>query len=453
MYSDSGFRADGMYAAHIKIPDSNPFIKSDRNLSFENEIKQESCLTSLPQPLLPGQNQRDTEWLKVEVCREFLRSVCERSEAQCKFAHPSKSISIEAGKVVACFDSLKGKCHRDQCKYLHPPPHIKNQLEINGRNAQIQRKLSVSMNIYPQLTAATAQLAPQPQPIQPVLGVSSPALMLVNSQTSMDNSPKNRPDRLEICRDHIQRRNCSRGEDKCRYAHPPLHDLNESMVDPNDSSAIIVCMDHVKGRCSRDRCKYFHAPSHLIAQIKLRQNSQSLSPLSVPISAPSQIQEDFKPNLLGHASTLASYQSNLSSMSSLPNMKLEPMNTQTQFASSIARGIEKMASRGSPSPGPSHSSSKWNNYSSSSNSFSMPLLFNVSPAYNQQFNSSMMPLQNLNNQASLFQSGNQHTPSHQSQQQQLSQMLSNSPFQSEQDTNQFQRTLFSSNVSPHHLLG
>ena len=35
---------------------------------------------------------------------------------------------------------IQGKCHRDYCKYLHPPPHIKSQLEINGRNAQILRK-------------------------------------------------------------------------------------------------------------------------------------------------------------------------------------------------------------------------------------------------------------------------------------------------------------------------
>ncbi|XP_075717624.1 muscleblind-like protein 1 isoform X2 [Rhinoderma darwinii] len=83
---------------------------------------------------------RDTKWLTLEVCREFQRGTCSRPDTECKFAHPSKSCQVENGRVIACFDSLKGRCSRENCKYLHPPPHLKTQLEINGRNNLIQQK-------------------------------------------------------------------------------------------------------------------------------------------------------------------------------------------------------------------------------------------------------------------------------------------------------------------------
>ncbi|XP_067384871.1 muscleblind-like protein 1 isoform X8 [Channa argus] len=83
---------------------------------------------------------RDTKWLTLEVCREFQRGTCSRTDQECKFAHPAKSCQVDNGRVIACFDSLKGRCSRENCKYLHPPPHLKTQLEINGRNNLIQQK-------------------------------------------------------------------------------------------------------------------------------------------------------------------------------------------------------------------------------------------------------------------------------------------------------------------------
>ncbi|KAF7237400.1 Muscleblind-like protein 3 [Varanus komodoensis] len=50
---------------------------------------------------------RDTKWLTLEVCREFQRGTCSRSDTECKFAHPSRSCHVENGRVIACFDSLK----------------------------------------------------------------------------------------------------------------------------------------------------------------------------------------------------------------------------------------------------------------------------------------------------------------------------------------------------------
>lgn len=43
------------------------------------------------------------------------------------------------------------------------------------------------------------------------------------------------------------------------------------MIDTNDNT-VTVCMDYIKGRCSREKCKYFHPPAHLQAKIKATQH-------------------------------------------------------------------------------------------------------------------------------------------------------------------------------------
>uniref|UniRef100_A0A8C4SQF3 Muscleblind-like splicing regulator 2 n=1 Tax=Erpetoichthys calabaricus TaxID=27687 RepID=A0A8C4SQF3_ERPCA len=63
---------------------------------------------------------RDTKWLTLEVCRQFQRGTCSRSDEECKFAHPPKSCQVENGRVIACFDSLKS---REQC-YFHCRPGL-----------------------------------------------------------------------------------------------------------------------------------------------------------------------------------------------------------------------------------------------------------------------------------------------------------------------------------------
>uniref|UniRef100_A0A8C3P9Q9 Muscleblind like splicing regulator 1 n=1 Tax=Chrysemys picta bellii TaxID=8478 RepID=A0A8C3P9Q9_CHRPI len=284
---------------------------------------------------------RDTKWLTLEVCREFQRGTCSRPDTECKFAHPSKSCQVENGRVIACFDSLKGRCSRENCKYLHPPPHLKTQLEINGRNNLIQQKnmamlaqqmqLANAMmpgaplqpvNYMPQsfqkrggegspyyididtnyqyhtfklqnvnffkevmpmfsvapslATNASAAFNPYLGPVSPGLvpaeilptapmlvagnpGVPVPAAAAAAAQKLM------RTDRLEVCREY-QRGNCNRGENDCRFAHP----ADSAMIDTNDNT-VTVCMDYIKGRCSREKCKYFHPPAHLQAKIKAAQ--------------------------------------------------------------------------------------------------------------------------------------------------------------------------------------
>ncbi|XP_049604301.1 muscleblind-like protein 1 isoform X8 [Syngnathus scovelli] len=251
---------------------------------------------------------RDTKWLTLEVCREFQRGTCSRSDQECKFAHPAKSCQVENGRVIACFDSLKGRCSRENCKYLHPPPHLKNQLEINGRNNLIQQKNMVMLAQQMQLANAmmpATQLPPMPMfsvtpglatnanaaaaaaaaaAFNPYMSPVSPGLMppeiMPSTQVLMASNPNVsqvpnaaaaaqkllRTDRLEVCREY-QRGNCSRGEDDCRFAHPS----DSTMIDTNDNT-VTVCMDYIKGRCSREKCKYFHPPAHLQAKIKATQH-------------------------------------------------------------------------------------------------------------------------------------------------------------------------------------
>ncbi|XP_022610569.1 muscleblind-like protein 1 isoform X14 [Seriola lalandi dorsalis] len=266
---------------------------------------------------------RDTKWLTLEVCREFQRGTCSRSDQECKFAHPAKSCQVDNGRVIACFDSLKGRCSRENCKYLHPPPHLKTQLEINGRNNLIQQKnmamLAQQMQLANAMMPGTQlppmvrghtrmnipQLLPMPMfsvtpglatnasaaaavaaaafnpylspvspglmpqeilPSTPVLMASSPTVSQVPNAAAAAAQKLLRTDRLEVCREY-QRGNCSRGENDCRFAHP----ADSTMIDTNDNT-VTVCMDYIKGRCSREKCKYFHPPAHLQAKIKAAQH-------------------------------------------------------------------------------------------------------------------------------------------------------------------------------------
>ncbi|XP_030219616.1 muscleblind-like protein 1 isoform X6 [Gadus morhua] len=264
-------------------------------------------------------HMRDTKWLTLEVCREFQRGTCSRTDQECKFAHPAKSCQVENGRVIACFDSLKGRCSRENCKYLHPPSHLKTQLEINGRNNLIQQKNMAMLAQQMQLANAIipgTQLPPMPMfsvapnmasnaslaaataaAFNPYMGPMSPGLMpqeimssgpvlMAPSQAGvgqLQNAAAQkllRTDRLEVCREY-QRGNCSRGENDCRFAHPS----DSTMIDTNDNT-VTVCMDYIKGRCSREKCKYFHPPAHLQAKIKAAQHQVNQATAAAAMGIP-----------------------------------------------------------------------------------------------------------------------------------------------------------------------
>ncbi|XP_070980223.1 muscleblind-like protein 2a isoform X10 [Oncorhynchus clarkii lewisi] len=249
---------------------------------------------------------RDTKWLTLEVCRQFQRGTCSRSDEECKFAHPPTSCQVENGRVIACFDSLKGRCSRENCKYLHPPSHLKTQLEINGRNNLIQQKTAAAMlaqqmhfmipgtsmqpvpafnvtqglgtspglSYSPYLTPMTSMshgmslIPTELLPNTPVMVPGSPPVTLQSSNSSSSSPSQKllRIDKLEVCRE-FQRGTCARGETDCRFAHPS----DSPMIDTSDNT-VTVCMDYIKSRCSREKCKYFHPPAHLQAKIKSSQH-------------------------------------------------------------------------------------------------------------------------------------------------------------------------------------
>ncbi|XP_037887930.1 uncharacterized protein LOC119636578 isoform X8 [Glossina fuscipes] len=236
---------------------------------------------------------KDSRWLQLEVCREFQRNKCSRQDTECKFAHPPANVEVQNGKVTACYDSIKGRCNRDKppCKYFHPPQHLKDQLLINGRNhLALKNALMQQMGIAsgqpvlagqvptvaanPYLTGIPANtyspyfapghlvpalLGPDPAAVASQLGPVVPQAVQVTQQKLP------RSDRLEVCREFM-RGACKRAESECRFAHP------QESVARHDDGSITVCMDAVKGRCTRDPCRYFHPPLHLQAQLKAAQS-------------------------------------------------------------------------------------------------------------------------------------------------------------------------------------
>ena len=58
-------------------------------------------------PMLALATQKDSRWLTLEVCREYQRNKCSRTENECKFAHPPQQVEVQNGRVTACFDSIK----------------------------------------------------------------------------------------------------------------------------------------------------------------------------------------------------------------------------------------------------------------------------------------------------------------------------------------------------------
>ncbi|XP_068172940.1 muscleblind-like protein 1 isoform X4 [Antennarius striatus] len=101
-------------------------------------------------------------------------------------------------------------------------------------------------------------------PSAPVLVTSNPSVPVPAATAAAQKLM--RTDRLEVCREY-QRGNCTRGENDCRFAHP----ADSTMIDTNDNT-VTVCMDYIKGRCSREKCKYFHPLAHLQAKIKAAQH-------------------------------------------------------------------------------------------------------------------------------------------------------------------------------------
>ncbi|CAO1426429.1 unnamed protein product [Diamesa serratosioi] len=242
-------------------------------------------------------NGKDSRWLQLEVCREFQRNKCSRPDTECKFAHPPANVEVQNGRVTACYDSIKGRCNREKppCKYFHPPQHLKDQLLINGRNHlalknALMQQMGMAPNGQPIISSQMQPMAANPylsgvptsNPYNPYyapgqlvqLGPDPSSQATVASPLSGHCVPQPVPmpqqqklprsDRIEVCREFM-RGACKRAESECRFAHP-----KECVT--TDDGLVTVCMDAVKGRCTRAPCRYFHPPLHLQAQIKAAQS-------------------------------------------------------------------------------------------------------------------------------------------------------------------------------------
>jgi len=195
-------------------------------------------------------NQKDSRWLQLEVCREYQRQKCTRSDCECKFAHPPPNVEVQNGRVTACYDSIKGRCNREKpaCKYFHPPQHLKDQLLINGRNhlalknalaQQMQQQIipgqvptmfgaapyigaSVPTLAYSPYLAATAGLA-----VSPLLGNDQTQLLNHGAgQPQHQHAGQTAPDQQQLQQQSKQRND--RIETGCHplpHPHHPAHQL------------------------------------------------------------------------------------------------------------------------------------------------------------------------------------------------------------------------------------
>lgn len=157
----------------VDLPVTSAVPNSTANTA-SNAINMANLMNGMS-PMLALATQKDSRWLTLEVCREFQRNKCSRTENECKFAHPPPQVEVQNGRVTACFDSIKGKCQRKDppCKYLHPPQHLREQLLANGRNnlilkntaailaAQQAHVVSAQVPYHQAIISATTGLQPQ----------------------------------------------------------------------------------------------------------------------------------------------------------------------------------------------------------------------------------------------------------------------------------------------------
>lgn len=122
---------------------------------------------------------KDSQWLQLDVCREFQNGSCPRTDGSCKNAHPSNShVEVVNGKVMACYDSCKGRCNREICKYYHPSLSLIEQLLVKGRN-----HLAVKNSVVPQIPIMSPMMLPQEMSNMIVAANNSDAVLKAGTGT------------------------------------------------------------------------------------------------------------------------------------------------------------------------------------------------------------------------------------------------------------------------------
>lgn len=229
---------------------------------------------------------RDSSWLELDVCREFLRDSCSRTAEECKYAHPTGSVVIKDGnKVTCCFDYLKDRCSREMCKYLHPSVTIKDKLILAGK--QYGQALAVTTK-----TLLPPPLSPAIQPVslggafQLPLSFINPNISASSIGTSSNFSHSPPPhispvsQKIPLCEEFEVDQNCSKG-DICLYAHPGPY------VRRNNDNTVTVCWNFINGYCRHQNCWFYHPPLLTLSPYFLSQpliDNVVMSPFNSPLN-------------------------------------------------------------------------------------------------------------------------------------------------------------------------
>ena len=258
-------------------------LKERRNIDGRQEFTSKKMEHIRDQTTTVKGKIRDPRWLRIEVCRDHMRGEkCERGDDQCRFAHPDNNCLVVSGKVTACYDSMKGRCNRENCKYYHPPEHLKKYIQALGKAFEQQRMVEEQSGCFPggSIPIHIPMLSPN-------------ALFHVGNASSIMQAPRRLDfsDKLPICCFFVSKA-CNKTADDCQFAHPP------PSVDVDPNGFVTVCMDFISDRCDRENCKYFHPPSHLKARVKAMQlRHVPLSPTALEVSEPAVSQQNLIPVL------------------------------------------------------------------------------------------------------------------------------------------------------------
>ena len=67
----------------------------------------EAAVSVDPVAVLPTKLPRDSSWLELEICRDFVRGCCNYNADECRFAHPEPGVITKGDKATCCYDFLK----------------------------------------------------------------------------------------------------------------------------------------------------------------------------------------------------------------------------------------------------------------------------------------------------------------------------------------------------------
>ncbi|KAJ6807231.1 zinc finger CCCH domain-containing protein 28-like isoform X1 [Iris pallida] len=172
-----------------------------------------------------------------EVCKDFIRGRCLRTEKDCRFAHQS----LLDQHAIVCLDFIHGRCERKSCRYSHVlvPEITQRQVCQDFLRGRCERNsCRYSHVLVPEIT--------QPKVCQDFMrGRCERRSCRYIHILAHDTSDK---EILQVCRDFLKKM-CNR--DSCKFAHP---DTNTKVIDYQ----VEVCRDFQRGICDRTVCRFYH---------------------------------------------------------------------------------------------------------------------------------------------------------------------------------------------------